>query len=74
MLTMLIMVGSLTGVISLLIGVVCYKFFIQQKTIETVYTPFDYITGQTPTEFHEEKEEEEEDQDKGDDKNKNDSK
>ncbi|MCH5584620.1 DUF3951 domain-containing protein [Shimazuella sp. AN120528] len=58
------------AVITSLIGMISYKFYVQQKTIETVYTPFDYITGQTSTEFHEEKEEKEENQDNGDDKDK----
>ena len=67
MLMMLIMILPL-AVITLLIGIVLYKFYIQQKMIETVYTPFDYITGQAPNEFHEEKEDKEESQAKGDDK------
>ncbi|WP_338055304.1 DUF3951 domain-containing protein [Shimazuella alba] len=54
--------------ITLLIGTVLYKFYIQQKPMETVYTPFDYIMGQTSSEFHEEKEEKKENQAKGDDK------
>jgi hypothetical protein len=56
------------AVITMLIGIVVYKFCIQQKTIEAVYTPFDYITGQTSSEFHEEKEIKEERKAKGDDK------
>jgi uncharacterized membrane protein (DUF106 family) len=64
---MVIMVLPL-AVITLLIGTVLYKFYIQQKPMETVYTPFDYIMGQTSSEFHEEKEEKEENQAKGDDK------
>lgn len=67
MFMMLAMIMPL-AVITLLISIVIYKFYIQQKTIETVYTPFDYITGQTSSEFHEEKEDKEENQDKGDDK------
>ncbi|WP_245596775.1 DUF3951 domain-containing protein [Shimazuella kribbensis] len=66
---MLIMILPLATII-LLITIVLYKFYIQQKTIETVYTPFDYITGQASSEFHEEKEDKEENQDNGDDKDK----
>ncbi|MCC2346996.1 DUF3951 domain-containing protein [Bacillus anthracis] len=31
-----------------------YKLFIKKKSITSFYTPFDNITGQTISEFHEE--------------------
>ncbi|MDC6159589.1 DUF3951 domain-containing protein [Bacillus albus] len=42
----------LTIVILVIIG--CYKLFIKKKRITSFYTPFDNITGQTISEFHEE--------------------
>jgi hypothetical protein len=40
------------------------------KGANSDYTPLDYITGQTPIEFHEEKKEKEHKDDQGDDKDK----
>ncbi|UOQ92543.1 DUF3951 domain-containing protein [Halobacillus shinanisalinarum] len=37
-----------------LITIVAYKIFIKKERVDNSYTPFDYITGQTDTEFHEE--------------------
>ncbi|MGR5998524.1 DUF3951 domain-containing protein [Bacillus cereus] len=34
--------------------IVSYKLFIKKKRITSFYTPFDNITGQTISEFHEE--------------------
>ena len=42
----------LTIVILVIIGF--YKLFIKKKSITSFYTPFDNITGQTISEFHEE--------------------
>ena len=42
----------LTIVILVIIGF--YKIFIKKKSITSFYTPFDNITGQTISEFHEE--------------------
>lgn len=42
----------LTIVILVMIG--SYKLFIKKKRITSFYTPFDNITGQTISEFHEE--------------------
>lgn len=42
----------LTIVILVIIGF--YKLFIKKKRITSFYTPFDNITGQTISEFHEE--------------------
>ncbi|HDR4715201.1 DUF3951 domain-containing protein [Bacillus cereus] len=42
----------LTIVILVIIGF--YKLFIKKKRITFFYTPFDNITGQTISEFHEE--------------------
>ncbi|MCP1396239.1 hypothetical protein J3D61_002632 [Bacillus cereus] len=42
----------LTIVILVIIG--SYKLFIKKKRITSFYTPFDNITGQTISEFHEE--------------------
>ncbi|HDR6312153.1 TPA: DUF3951 domain-containing protein [Bacillus cereus] len=41
----------LTIVILVIIGF--YKLFIKKKSITSFYTPFDNITGQTISEFHE---------------------
>ncbi|MFZ0368182.1 MAG: DUF3951 domain-containing protein [Halobacillus sp.] len=40
----------------ILIILVAYKLFVKKESIDTThsYTPFDYITGQTSQEFHEE--------------------
>jgi flagellar biosynthesis/type III secretory pathway M-ring protein FliF/YscJ len=62
---------SLIAPIFLLIGIIVVKM-IKNKTIpNSDYTPFDYIMGQAPIEFHEDKQEKEEKDDQGDDKNKN---
>lgn len=42
----------LTIVILVIIGF--YELFIKKKNITSFYTPFDNITGQTISEFHEE--------------------
>ncbi|HFJ9285389.1 TPA: DUF3951 domain-containing protein [Bacillus toyonensis] len=42
----------LTIVILVIIGF--YKLFIKKKSVTSFYTPFDNITGQTISEFHEE--------------------
>ncbi|UOR13400.1 DUF3951 domain-containing protein [Halobacillus amylolyticus] len=39
-----------------LITIVAYKIFIKKERVDSSYTPFDYITGQTDKEFHEEEE------------------
>ncbi|KGX92534.1 hypothetical protein N781_14425 [Pontibacillus halophilus JSM 076056 = DSM 19796] len=41
----------------LLILVVAFKIFFKKERPSNFYTPFDYITGQTDQEFHEEQEE-----------------
>ncbi|MFJ8414726.1 DUF3951 domain-containing protein [Bacillus paramycoides] len=42
----------LTIVILVVIGF--YKLFVKKKNITSFYTPFDHMTGQTISEFHEE--------------------
>ncbi|WP_019240246.1 MULTISPECIES: DUF3951 domain-containing protein [Bacillus] len=59
----------LTIVIIVLIGF--YKMFVKKKNITAFYTPFDHITGQTVTEFHEEQKVIVEDEEQGDGKRKN---
>jgi Protein of unknown function (DUF3951) len=53
-----------------LIAVITFKIIKNKELPSNSYTPFDYITGQSNVEFHEEKEEKEEDNAKGDDKDK----
>ncbi|MGF9910365.1 DUF3951 domain-containing protein [Brevibacillus porteri] len=70
------MMSSLIIGVSLLIfgmlGMTCYRFFIQKKPIEHYYTPLDRVLGQTPVEFHEQKiEKKESEEEEGDDKDKN---
>ncbi|WP_079526526.1 DUF3951 domain-containing protein [Halobacillus hunanensis] len=51
----------------ILIIIVALKIFIKKKPVDSSYTPFDYITGQTDKEFHENEEitvEENEDNDR----------
>lgn len=52
-------------VIVLLILFIAFKIFIKKERPDNSYTPFDYITGQTGEEFHEEQEEREEDKPSG---------
>lgn len=40
-----------------IVGIVFYKTFIKKKRVSNYYTPFDYISGQTSSPYHEEKEE-----------------
>ncbi|MBG9943099.1 hypothetical protein ABD77_13665 [Brevibacillus formosus] len=55
-----------------MLGMACYRFFIQKKTVEHYYTPLDRVLGQTPVEFHEQKiEKKESEEEEGDDKDKN---
>lgn len=61
---------TIVGVaVFILIIVVAYKMFVKKQSIDSsnAYTPFDYITGQTSHEFHEEDElvQESEDEDEG---------
>lgn len=54
--------------IPVVIGIVLYKKFVKKQPINNFYTPFDYITGQTPEPFHEEKEEQVEESGQDDNK------
>ncbi len=47
---------------------VVIKMIKNREIPDSLYTPFDYITGQTTVEFHEEKEVTKEEDDQGDDK------
>ncbi len=72
----MMMMSSLIIGVSLLIfgmlGMACYRFFVQKKPVEHYYTPLDRVFGQTPVEFHEQKIEKKESEEKeGDDKDKN---
>lgn len=62
---------SLITPIFVLIGVIVVKMIKNKAIPNSDYTPFDYIMGQAPTEFHEDKQEKEENDDQGDDKDKN---
>lgn len=55
----------------ILIALIVVKMITKNELPSSNYTPFDYITGQTNIEFHEEKEEKVEEDDQGDDKDKN---
>lgn len=63
-------------VLSLIVPIIVLLLIITLKIIKgkqipnSDYTPLDYITGQTPIEFHEEKKEKEHKDDQGDDKDK----
>ena len=59
----------LTIVILVIIGF--YKLFIKKKNITAFYTPFDNITGQTLSDFHEEQKVIIEDEEQGDGKRPN---
>lgn len=50
------------------IGCTIYAMVVKKATPQIYYTPFESITAQTHTEFHEEKEEREERADEGEDK------
>ncbi|WP_127581858.1 DUF3951 domain-containing protein [Paenibacillus koleovorans] len=57
-----------------IVGLVVYifvKLLFTNKVPDSSYTPFDAIMGQSPVEFHEEKEAKEEDDDQGDGNGKN---
>ncbi|MEC3885305.1 DUF3951 domain-containing protein [Halobacillus sp. HZG1] len=41
-----------------------YRMFVKKQYPDNSYTPFDYVSGQTETPFHEEDREEEEENDK----------
>ncbi|MCG7407304.1 DUF3951 domain-containing protein [Paenibacillus sp. ACRRX] len=64
-------------ILSLIVPIIAILVIISLKIIRgralpsNDYTPFDYITGQSSVEFHEEKQEKEEEDDEGDDKDKN---
>ncbi|QGQ96630.1 DUF3951 domain-containing protein [Paenibacillus psychroresistens] len=62
---------SLIGPIFILLGIVVYKMLKQKELPSSNYTPFDYIMGQAPVEFHEDKQEKEVEDDQGDDIDKN---
>lgn len=57
------------GVIILLVVIIAIKIVRQKQLPNSYYTPFDYITGNSPVEFHEQKIEKEEEP--GDDKDMN---
>jgi hypothetical protein len=52
---MIIAVLVLPLAIVMLVIISFYKLFIKKKNVTSFYTPFDNITGQSITEFHEEK-------------------
>lgn len=61
---------SLIVPILVLLAIISAKIISGKGIPNSDYTPFDYIAGQTPVEFHEEKQEKEEDDEQGDDKDK----
>ncbi|MCD9023974.1 DUF3951 domain-containing protein [Cohnella silvisoli] len=64
-------IGAISLLIFVLLGIVISKMIRKKELPNSHYTPFDYITGHSPVEFHEEKQEHEDEDDQGDDKNKN---
>lgn len=57
---------SLVVPILALLGIIVAKMIRNRTIPDSRYTPFDYIAGQTPVEFHEEKEAQQEEDDSGD--------
>lgn len=64
------MLSLIVPIIVLLTIIIC-KMIAGKAIPSSDYTPFDQITGNTPIEFHEEKQEKEEKDEQGDDKDKN---
>ncbi|WP_235206661.1 DUF3951 domain-containing protein [Paenibacillus tyrfis] len=64
------MLSLIVPIIVLLTIIIC-KMIAGKAIPNSDYTPFDQITGNTPIEFHEEKQEKEEKDEQGDDKDKN---
>ncbi|SCW72679.1 Protein of unknown function [Paenibacillus tianmuensis] len=62
---------SLIVPIIVLLTIIMYKMIVGEAIPNSDYTPIDHITGNTPIEFHEEKQEKEEKDEQGDDKDKN---
>ena len=62
---------SFGGAIIVLVVIIAIKMVKQKQLPNSYYTPFDYITGHSPVEFHKQKVDKEEDDEQGDDKNKN---
>ncbi|MCR8641876.1 DUF3951 domain-containing protein [Paenibacillus sp. N1-5-1-14] len=62
-----VMLSLIVPILALLL-IISIKIVKGKKLPESNYTPFDYITGQTTVEFHEQKEAKEENDDQGDDK------
>jgi hypothetical protein len=60
---------SITLPIVLLLGIIIVKLIKNKQLPDSRYTPFDFITGQTNVEFHEEKEAVQEEDDQGEGKN-----
>lgn len=48
-----------TIVVVILVCIIAYKIFFKKERPNNDYTPFDYITGQSEDEFHEEQKEKE---------------
>jgi len=67
----LLTIFSIAVPIILLLGIIISKMIRMKELPDSRYTPFDYITGHSKVEFHEQKEEKEEKDEEGDDKNKN---
>ncbi|MFD0710322.1 DUF3951 domain-containing protein [Paenibacillus sp. GCM10027626] len=67
----LLMIFSIAVPIIILLSIIIAKMIRRQEIPDSRYTPFDYITGHSKVEFHEQKEVKEEKDEEGDDKNKN---
>ncbi|ETT49307.1 MULTISPECIES: DUF3951 domain-containing protein [Paenibacillus] len=67
----LFMLAGVGAIFYLSLGIIIVKVILTRKLPNNNYTPFDYITAQSPVEFHDEKKEIEENADHGDDKDKN---
>ncbi|WP_442603822.1 DUF3951 domain-containing protein [Paenibacillus sp. KN14-4R] len=65
--TLYLTLSLIIPILALLL-IISVKIIKGKKLPDSNYTPFDYITGQTTVEFHEEKEAKEENDDQGDDK------
>jgi Protein of unknown function (DUF3951) len=61
----ILLILSIIVPLLLLLGIIITKMIKGKQIPNSNYTPFDYITGQTPVEFHEEKEDKEEQDDEG---------
>ncbi|UVI32696.1 DUF3951 domain-containing protein [Paenibacillus spongiae] len=67
----LLLIMSVATPIVLLLAIIAAKMIAMKEIPDSRYTPFDYITGQSPVEIHQHKNNKEENDEEGDDKDKN---